>query len=197
MTPLPGGLEALRAGGKLALAAIETREDDPAVLALLDAACADPRALVAGFTGPPGVGKSTLVNALIARLRGNGRSVGVIAVDPSSLITGGALLGDRTRIRKDPAADTGAPARRALADVEGAIGLVGNEDDGWKVPVLAVSAETGEGLGDLIGAVTAHGDWLSETGSLGRRAGRLGARMDRRCRACTFRDARAGARWRP
>lgn len=55
-------------------------------------------ALVVGFTGPPGAGKSTLVNAVIANLRAQGRTVGVIAVDPSSPISGGAILGDRIRM---------------------------------------------------------------------------------------------------
>jgi LAO/AO transport system kinase len=53
-----------------------------------------------GITGPPGAGKSTLVAALIAELRRAGRSVAVIAVDPSSPITGGALLGDRVRMQE-------------------------------------------------------------------------------------------------
>lgn len=55
-------------------------------------------ALVAGFTGPPGAGKSTLVNALIRHLRGLGKTVAVIAVDPSSPVSGGAILGDRIRM---------------------------------------------------------------------------------------------------
>lgn len=55
-------------------------------------------ALVVGFTGPPGAGKSTLVNAVISNLRAQGRTVGVIAVDPSSPISGGAILGDRIRM---------------------------------------------------------------------------------------------------
>ncbi len=56
------------------------------------------RAMVAGFTGPPGAGKSTLVNALIRHLRDSGKTVAVIAVDPSSPISGGAILGDRIRM---------------------------------------------------------------------------------------------------
>jgi len=52
-----------------------------------------------GITGPPGAGKSTLVAALIAELRAVGRTVAVVAVDPSSPITGGALLGDRVRMQ--------------------------------------------------------------------------------------------------
>ena len=52
-----------------------------------------------GITGAPGAGKSTLVAALIGEIRGSGRTVAVIAVDPSSPITGGALLGDRVRMQ--------------------------------------------------------------------------------------------------
>ena len=55
-------------------------------------------AAVIGFTGPPGAGKSTLVNAVIANVRASGRTVGVIAVDPSSPVSGGAILGDRIRM---------------------------------------------------------------------------------------------------
>jgi LAO/AO transport system kinase len=56
------------------------------------------RALLAGITGPPGAGKSTLVNALIGELRARGSRVGVVAVDPSSPVSGGAILGDRIRM---------------------------------------------------------------------------------------------------
>jgi LAO/AO transport system kinase len=57
------------------------------------------KAHLVGITGPPGSGKSTLVASLIARVREAGRAVGVVAVDPSSPITGGALLGDRVRMQ--------------------------------------------------------------------------------------------------
>jgi LAO/AO transport system kinase len=57
------------------------------------------QAHLVGVTGPPGAGKSTLVAALIAELRAAGRTVAVVAVDPSSPITGGALLGDRVRMQ--------------------------------------------------------------------------------------------------
>ena len=94
-------VEALRGGQRAALAqAISTLErghDDmrPLIAAL------EPHlghAAVVGFTGPPGAGKSTLVNALIAHWRSTGRTVGVIAVDPSSPLSGGAILGDRIRM---------------------------------------------------------------------------------------------------
>jgi LAO/AO transport system kinase len=55
---------------------------------------------VAGFTGAPGTGKSTLVDALVAELRKQGKSVAVIATDPNSPFTGGAILGDRIRMQR-------------------------------------------------------------------------------------------------
>jgi LAO/AO transport system kinase len=58
-----------------------------------------------GITGPPGAGKSLLLSALVAEWRGQGRSVAVLAVDPSSKRSGGSLLGDRARIDHDPADD--------------------------------------------------------------------------------------------
>jgi len=92
-------LSALRQGGKRALAAaLAQLERDPegeAAQTLLDAAWREPRAHVVGITGPPGVGKSSLCAALVAAWRKAGQSVGVIAVDPSSKSSGGALLGDR------------------------------------------------------------------------------------------------------
>jgi len=57
---------------------------------------------VVGITGPPGVGKSSLLSRLVAHWRGSGRSVAVLAVDPTSRRSGGALLGDRARLEVDP-----------------------------------------------------------------------------------------------
>jgi LAO/AO transport system kinase len=64
------------------------------------------RAWVVGLTGPPGAGKSSLTDRLIGLLRRAGRSVGVVAVDPTSPFTGGAILGDRVRMQ-DHALDPG------------------------------------------------------------------------------------------
>lgn len=64
------------------------------------------RAHVVGITGPGGAGKSTLVNALIGELSREGRKIGVVAVDPSSPVSGGALLGDRIRMLEHAASDT-------------------------------------------------------------------------------------------
>jgi LAO/AO transport system kinase len=58
-----------------------------------------------GITGPPGAGKSTLLSALVSERRAGGRSVAVLAVDPSSKRSGGSLLGDRARIDHDPRDD--------------------------------------------------------------------------------------------
>lgn len=248
-------LAELRGGGKgrlaRALARLEQAPDAPATQALMDSAYADPSAHVIGLTGPPGVGKSSLLAALLRRLRNDGRSVGVIAVDPSSRRSRGALLGDRLRLLSDPAdpglfvrsmaardrlgglaeltmgaavlmravfdvvvietvgvgqsetdvagaadtvvfcvqpgsgdslqfmkagiveipdiavvtkADTGAPANRALADLNSALSLNDAGPDAWRVRTLAVSAETGSGVGELLDALAAHDAWLSEAG---------------------------------
>ncbi|MFG1402484.1 ArgK/MeaB family GTPase [Xanthobacter sediminis] len=102
----PPDLDTLRAGGKRAvaqaLAAVETRRGQPDLVTLLDAAAKAAKAHVLGLTGPPGVGKSTLTNALVHRARAAGQTVAVLAVDPSSRRTKGALLGDRARIQTDP-----------------------------------------------------------------------------------------------
>jgi len=64
------------------------------------------KAYTVGITGPPGAGKSTLVDALTKRIRAAGETVGIIAIDPTSPFTGGALLGDRVRMQ-DHATDPG------------------------------------------------------------------------------------------
>ncbi|MEP0827750.1 MAG: methylmalonyl Co-A mutase-associated GTPase MeaB [bacterium] len=64
------------------------------------------KALKIGFTGPPGAGKSSLVNSIAKMLLGQGKRVGIIAVDPTSPFTGGALLGDRIRMVDMPSDGT-------------------------------------------------------------------------------------------
>ncbi len=91
----------LRSGEPLVLAraitAVENETGDgPEILRAIQPHLG--RARVHGFTGPPGVGKSTLVDAYITELRKRDLSVGVIAVDPSSPVSGGAILGDRVRM---------------------------------------------------------------------------------------------------
>ncbi len=246
----------LRRGGKpalaRALAELERRPDAPETLRLLDAAYRAPQAHVIGLTGPPGVGKSSLLGAMIAVLRRRGLTVAVIAVDPSSRRSGGALLGDRVRLATDPddaglfvrsmaardrlggladitvaamvllralydrvlietvgvgqseadvaaaadsvvfcvqpgsgdslqfmkagiveipqvavvtKADIGAPAERALSDLRGALSLAEQESD-WPVELFAVSAQSGQGVEELVAALDRHFEWLSACGRL-------------------------------
>lgn len=86
-------------------------------------------AYVVGITGPPGAGKSTLTNALIRAYRAQGLKVGVLAVDPSSPLTGGATLGDRIRM------------------------LENYQDDGVYIRSMATRGEMG-GLSIAVGGVT-------------------------------------------
>ncbi len=89
-------VEARRPGGPEEVAAL-LREVSPGALG------GDAPAHVVGITGPPGVGKSSLLSELVAAWRCAGRTVAVLAVDPTSRRSGGALLGDRARIAVDPA----------------------------------------------------------------------------------------------
>lgn len=246
-------LDVVKQGGKAALARalalLEQQPDAPETVALLDGAYAAPRAHVVGMTGPPGVGKSTLMNALIAAWRARGDTVACIAVDPSSRRSGGALLGDRTRLTTDPdddgvfvrsmaardrlgglseltvaamvlmralydvvlietvgvgqsetdvvgvadtvlfcvqpgsgdslqfmkagiaeiphvvvvtKADMEQQARRACADVQGALTLAANPTsaDQWDIPVMMVSAAHRQGIAALVTAIDSHASHL-------------------------------------
>jgi LAO/AO transport system ATPase len=94
-------LTPVRAGDRRSIAraitAVEVEGPESAALAAALAPHVG-RAHVVGITGPPGAGKSTLINALLGALLGRGYRVGVVAVDPSSPVTGGAILGDRVRM---------------------------------------------------------------------------------------------------
>jgi LAO/AO transport system kinase len=98
----PGGelVSKVAAGDRRALARLISAFEDHSFTVDLQAARHSNQdgALVIGLTGPPGAGKSTLTSALIAHARSLGHRVGVLAVDPSSPRTGGALLGDRVRM---------------------------------------------------------------------------------------------------
>jgi len=83
------------------------RERAAALLAEVSPAAlgGEPPAHLVGITGPPGAGKSSLLSALVDEWRGRGKTVAVLAVDPSSRRSGGSLLGDRVRIDHDPRDD--------------------------------------------------------------------------------------------
>ena len=98
----------LRTTRELAQAISSVERGGPAADALIQTALTrlaserSPNAVVIGVTGPPGAGKSTLVGALAERARAAGRRVAILAVDPSSVQSGGALLGDRVRVEERP-----------------------------------------------------------------------------------------------
>jgi LAO/AO transport system kinase len=99
-----------RSAAPAALNVIENRADRDATRALLAEVSpamlgGEPAAHLIGITGPPGAGKSSLLSALVSEWRGRGRTVAVLAVDPSSKRSGGSLLGDRARIDHDPRDD--------------------------------------------------------------------------------------------
>ena len=112
---------------------------------------------VVGITGPPGSGKSTLVNAAIRGLRAQGRRVGVIAVDPSSPFTGGALLGDRIRMQDhstDPEVFVRSMATRgSLGGLAPATGEAVAVLDAWGASTVFVeTVGTGQAEVDVVSA---------------------------------------------
>ena len=150
---------------------------DPVGLEALDALFSlSGQAHVVGVTGPPGAGKSTLVAALLGRIRAGGRRVAVVAVDPSSPLSGGAVLGDRIRMM-DRHADDGvfvrsmasrgrqgglAWATAGLVHLLDAVGYplilietVGTGQDGTDIASLAdtVIVVEAPGLGDGVQAI--------------------------------------------
>jgi LAO/AO transport system kinase len=107
--PVSELVERARGGDSRAVARlISLVEDESPLLRTVMAALAPHagQAHIVGITGPPGVGKSTSTSALVSSYRAAGKRVGVLAVDPSSPFSGGALLGDRVRMQ-DHATDSG------------------------------------------------------------------------------------------
>ncbi|MDT3446567.1 methylmalonyl Co-A mutase-associated GTPase MeaB [Pseudofrankia sp. BMG5.37] len=110
-----------------------------------------------GFTGPPGAGKSTLIGAVVRALRQRGATVGVLAIDPSSPLSGGSVLGDRFRMREHNLDD--GVFIRSMASRNAAGGLAGAAADAvallsvaydW---VLVESVGVGQGEVDINGTV--------------------------------------------
>ncbi len=238
----------VRALGK-ALSVIE--DGTPELTELLSGLPDSGSALLIGVTGPPGVGKSTTTGALISEYRSKSLRVAVLAVDPSSPVTGGALLGDRIRMQEHaldegvfirsmssrgqlgglssatqaaakvldavgfdviivetvgvgqsevdvvnavdtvvlvlaPGAGDGVQAAKAgileiadiyvvnKADRDGAegvvrelrsmIGLGSNSQASWTPEIVTTTATTGQGLADLVLAISKHHDWAVASG---------------------------------
>jgi LAO/AO transport system kinase len=266
-----------------AISAIELGNDEASHL-VREAHRRSGQAFVVGITGPPGTGKSTLIGRLITQVRAQNQTVAVIAVDPTSPLSGGALLGDRVRMGAH-AHDAGVFIRsmatrgevgglaRAVAnsvrildaagfamilvetvgagqgdfriatladavivalmpetgdevqtykagllevadilvvnkaDLPGADLLYASllrsagEREGWRVPVVRVSAKTGEGLPLLLQTLEQFRKHLQNTGTLGRRRARrveeelietFTARRAGEIRACLRRDSQVG-----
>jgi LAO/AO transport system kinase len=128
------------------------------------------QAHIVGVTGAPGTGKSTLVNQLARSLRAQGVTVGVVAVDPSSPFSGGALLGDRLRMR-DLAGDPGVfirsmASRGSLGGLARATGDVVKVLDGAGFAVVLVET-VGAGQAEVDIARTAHTTIVVEAPGLG------------------------------
>jgi LAO/AO transport system kinase len=142
-------MERLRGGDVRALArAVSVVEDGSPLAAGLVAACrafvkSAGGALRIGVTGPPGAGKSTLVDQMTRWLRAEGQRVGVLAVDPSSPYTGGALLGDRIRMQgawKDGGGDDGVYIRSMAS--RGAMGGIARAAEDVCVVMEAAGRQT-------------------------------------------------------
>jgi LAO/AO transport system kinase len=115
------------------------------------------RAYIVGVTGSPGVGKSTLIDNLIGFLRKKGMSIGVIAIDPTSALTGGAILGDRVRMQRhstDPGVFIRSVATRGWVGglAKATIGAIHVMDAMGKAVILVESVGSGQAEIDIVKA---------------------------------------------
>ena len=166
-------VQAVREGNRRALAQMLTHIENGGERAHEALAALYPHAGHAhriGVTGGAGTGKSTLVNALARALRQRGRTVGIVTVDPSSPFTGGALLGDRVRMR-DLAGDPGVfirsmASRGQLGGLAGATADVVTALDAAGFEVIVIET-AGVGQGEVDIARAAHTTLVVEAPGLG------------------------------
>jgi len=135
----------------------ERRRQAAALLDALQRSQAASAALRVGVTGAPGAGKSTLLDALVRVLRTANRTVGILAVDPSSQRTGGALLGDRLRVRSS-ASDDGVYVRSMAARER-----LGGLADATRASLEILSAVFDVVFVETVGVGQSEGDVASAT----------------------------------